>query len=56
MDDHEPFRRFVFDTLREQPNLQIIAEAEDGIEAVQRAQAFLDIGLPGLNGTSVLAE
>jgi DNA-binding NarL/FixJ family response regulator len=56
VDDHESFRRFVSDTLEERPDLQIIAEAQDGIEAVRQAEALqpdmilLDIGLPGLNG------
>src|SRR2546430_12387332 len=30
VDDHEPFRRFVSSTLENQPNLQIIGEAQDG--------------------------
>lgn len=42
--------------LQQQPQLQIIGEASDGIEAVQKAQelkpdlVLLDIGLPKLNG------
>lgn len=42
--------------LRDRQNLNVIGEAGDGLEAVQRAQALqpdlilLDIGLPGLNG------
>ena len=39
VNDNEPFRRFVISTLHEQPNLQVIGEEEDGIEAVQRAEA-----------------
>ena len=56
VDDHEPFRRFVSSTLGKRPNLQIIGEAQDGIDAIQQAETLqpdlilLDIGLPGLNG------
>jgi DNA-binding NarL/FixJ family response regulator len=56
VEDYEPFRRFVSSVLREQANLQIVAEEQDGLEAVRQAEALqpdlilLDIGLPGLNG------
>jgi DNA-binding NarL/FixJ family response regulator len=56
VDDHEPFRRFVRETLSARPELQIISEASDGLEAVQKAAELqpglivLDIGLPSLNG------
>jgi DNA-binding NarL/FixJ family response regulator len=56
VDDNEPFRRFVASTLSDRQNLNVIGEAGDGLEAVQRAEALqpdlilLDIGLPGLNG------
>jgi len=56
VDDHEVFRRYVSSMLKEQANVQIIAEAEDGLQAVKQAEALqpdvilLDIGLPGING------
>lgn len=56
VDDYEPWRRFVSTTLQKQPRLQVIGEALDGLEAVQKAQQLqpdiilLDIGLPSLNG------
>jgi DNA-binding NarL/FixJ family response regulator len=56
VDDYEPFMRFVRATLQERPELQVIAEAADGLQAVQKAAALkpdlilLDIGLPTLNG------
>jgi len=56
VDDYEPFRRFVASTLEQQPELETIGEASDGLEAVQRAEELqpdlilLDIGLPTLNG------
>ena len=36
--DYAPFCRFVCSTLQKQPELQIIAEASDGFEAVQKAK------------------
>ncbi len=56
VDDHEPFRRFVCSMLGSIPDLQIIGEASDGLEAIQKAEELnpdlilLDIGLPKLNG------
>lgn len=56
VDDNEPFRRFVRATLSTKPELKVISEASDGLEAVQKAVELqpglivLDIGLPGLNG------
>lgn len=56
VDDYEPWRRQVCSMLKARPELQVIAEVADGLEAVQKAGEFqpdlilLDIGLPGLNG------
>jgi DNA-binding NarL/FixJ family response regulator len=56
VDDFAPFRQFVASILQRQPELQIIGEVSDGLEAVQKAQelqpdlVLLDIGLPKLNG------
>jgi DNA-binding NarL/FixJ family response regulator len=56
VDDYEPFRRFICSTLRKRPELRIVGEVSDGLEAVQRAEELqpdlivLDIGLPSLNG------
>jgi DNA-binding NarL/FixJ family response regulator len=56
VDDYEPFRRFIRSTLRKGPELQIVGETSDGLEAVNKAEELqpdlivLDIGLPSLNG------
>ncbi len=56
VDDYEPFRQFICSTLRKRPELQIVAEVSDGLEAVYKAEELqpdlivLDIGLPSLNG------
>jgi len=56
VDDYEPFRRFVCSTLGTRPELQIVGEASDGLEAVKKAEelqpdlVLLDVGLPSLNG------
>jgi DNA-binding NarL/FixJ family response regulator len=55
VEDFEPFRIFIHRALLE-TKVQIIAEAEDGLEAVQKAGELqpdlilLDIGIPRLNG------
>ena len=56
VDDYAPFRHFVRSALQKLSQLQVIGEASDGMEAVQKAQELgpdlilLDIGLPTLNG------
>jgi DNA-binding NarL/FixJ family response regulator len=59
VDDHEGFRRFLCVTLQEQTRCEVIGEACDGLEAVQKAEdlqpdlILLDLGLPILNGMQV---
>lgn len=56
VDDFEPWRRQICSLLQTRPELHVIAEAGDGLEAVQKATELqpdlilLDIGLPKLNG------
>ena len=62
VDDYEPFRRFVCSMLGERPELQIIGNASDGLEAVQKAEELrpdlilLDVGLPTLNGIAAARQ
>lgn len=55
-DDFRAWRRQVCSMLGTQPELRVIAEAADGMEAVEKARALkpdlilLDVGLPRLNG------
>ena len=56
VDDFEPWRQQVCSMLETRPDVRVVAEAGDGLEAVQKAQELnpdlilLDIGLPNLNG------
>jgi len=59
VEDSEPFRKFVCSTLGKRPELQIVGEVSDGLEAVQKVEELqpdlivLDMGLPSLNGIEV---
>src|SRR5215467_11756997 len=56
VDDFEPFRRSMALLLEQQANLEIISEAADGEEAIQKAETLqpdlilLDLGIPKLHG------
>lgn len=62
VDDFMPWCSFVRSLLGTQPELQVVGEVSDGIEAVQKAQELkpdlilLDIGLPRLNGIEVARQ
>jgi DNA-binding NarL/FixJ family response regulator len=55
-DDFVPWRRLLQSILQEKPELNVICEVSDGLEAVQKARELqpdlilLDIGLPSLSG------
>jgi DNA-binding NarL/FixJ family response regulator len=56
VDDFGPIRQFVCAALAKRQHLQVVGEASDGLEAIQKAVELkpdlilLDIGLPTLNG------
>jgi two-component system LytT family response regulator len=60
VDDEESARTRLQRLLTEHPDILVVGEARDGLEAIQRIEEllpdllFLDIELPGLNGFEVL--
>jgi DNA-binding NarL/FixJ family response regulator len=56
VDDHAVFRRGLELVLAEEPDLQIVGEAADGLEAIERAADLLpdvivmDVRMPGVGG------
>ena len=62
VEDFAPFRRFICSTLSKRSDLEIVDEAADGHEAVQKAEEIkpdlilLDIGLPTLNGIAAARQ
>ena len=59
VEDSEPFRNFTRSVLGKRPELQIVREVTDGLQAIQKAEELkpdlilLDFGLPTLNGIEV---
>ena len=62
VDDFAPFRSYARSVLAECPEYEIIGEATDGLEALQKAKELqpslilLDISLPKLNGIQVAKQ
>jgi two-component system, NarL family, nitrate/nitrite response regulator NarL len=60
-DDHPVYREGIVRAINERPDLELVGEAGDGSEALDQIKelepdvAVLDIRMPGLDGTQVLA-
>ncbi len=60
-DDHPIYREGIVRAIKERPDLELVGEAADGLEALAEIKrlgpvvAVLDIRMPGLDGTQVLA-
>ena len=61
VDDHDLFRRGLVEVLEEEPDIDVVGEARNGQEAVQRAGeltpdvVFMDLNLPGQSGIETTA-
>src|ERR1700682_5561473 len=62
VDDHSLVRKGFRRMLEDDPEIQVVGEAQDGVEAVALAQQFLpqvivmDMAMPGLNGVQASIE
>ena len=62
VDDFEPWLRFLEERISETPEMRVIGQAMDGLEAIQKAEQLqpdiilLDVGLPMLNGIEAAAQ
>ena len=62
VEDFESWRRFISAAIEQDPQLQLICEVSNGLEAVQKAKELkpdlilLDIGLPKLNGIAAAQQ
>lgn len=60
-DDHEVVRQGLRNLISEQSDMELVAEAEDGREAIKKVKsqspdvALLDIQMPGLNGLEAIS-
>ena len=59
VEDHAPFRSMICKLLRQRMDVDIVGEANNGLDAIRQAETLrpdvvvLDIGLPSLNGLDV---
>jgi DNA-binding NarL/FixJ family response regulator len=62
VDDHDVVRQGVRRILRNRPEWQVVGEAEDGIEAIEKTKSLapdlviLDFSMPGKDGLEVVGE
>jgi DNA-binding NarL/FixJ family response regulator len=61
-DDFKPWRLYLRALIEKQPSLQVVDEAKNGLEAVEKAERLqpdfilLDIGMPLLNGIEAAGQ
>lgn len=59
VDDHQLFRLGLVNMLSESPNIEVVAEATNGSDAIEKVATYhpdivlMDIGMPGQNGIEV---
>lgn len=62
VEDFTPWRRFISAAIEQEPQLLLVCEVSNGLEAVQKAKELnpdlilLDIGLPKLNGIAAARQ
>lgn len=61
-DDHRVMRRALSTMIDAEPDLEVVAQADDGIECLKKVRAFkpdlliLDLSMPGLGGLEVIGR
>jgi len=61
VDDHDLFRRGLMEVLSEESDMEVIGEARNGLEAIDRVEelspdvVFMDLNMPGQSGIETTA-